>query len=46
MDWSTIDVSTVMTAFLVVVPVTAGAVLSFVGFRKSWNFLKGQIKGA
>lgn len=47
---STLSSSTILTSlknsFFPLVPLIAVAVISFLGFRKAWNFIKGGVRGA
>lgn len=47
---STLSSSTILTSlknsFFPLVPLVAFAVISYIGFRKAWNFIKGGVRGA
>lgn len=49
-SWTTalkdVDFTTVFNGIYEMMPTIIPAVLGFLGFRKGWAFLKGQIKGA
>lgn len=45
-DWSTLDLSAVLSNFYLVVPIAAGIVIAFIAFRKAWGFLIGLIRRA
>lgn len=48
--WATaltnVDFNTVFQGIYDLIPIMLPAILGFLGFRKGWSFLKGQIKGA
>ncbi len=46
MDWSSLDLSALLTEFKAVLPVVVPTVISFMAIRKGWNFLRSQVKGA
>lgn len=43
---SSVDFNSVFSGIYELIPVILPAILGFLGFRKGWGFLKGQIKGA
>lgn len=46
-DWYTgLDLTVVLDELMKIVPIAIPVVLSFLGFRKGYAFLKKQIKGA
>lgn len=41
-----VDFGDVFQGIYDLIPIMLPAILGFLGFRKGWGFLKGQIKGA
>lgn len=49
-SWATaladVDFAGVFADIKSIIPIIAGPVVGFIGFRKAWGFLKGQLRGA
>jgi hypothetical protein len=46
MDWSTLDFNGIYNGFITVVPYVIPVIVAFIAFKKGYQFLKKQVKGA
>jgi hypothetical protein len=46
MDWGTLDFNGIYNEFIKVVPFVIPVIVAFIAFKKGYQFLKKQVKGA